>query len=1463
MSGSTEQTCFDSLFRPQWSCLSNGAPVSVVIDSLIWAQNSGVGKVVPGEQVVRLVGLIPPEVTSASKVTVLSASFLSAGPVVDLVLDDTSLVLAHQPLSADHVFNLVELCSGVGISSIGFSRAGFRHRCSVERQPKLAELHSLLHPGVPIVCADITHDTTASLVFAHCPDPCTIMSGIACQPFSRGGSQRGQQDSRSSSLPGTLRMMYLLQSPALIIECVVPARDNMYVRGHLQALVDQLGYHVVECSLRLENVWSACRYRWWVIATHPCIGPVKIPAFPTGSSLVVRDLMPYVHRWPSNDETQLLLQGPELERFQLGGQSLRQHQVRPDIKLPTALHSWGNQTQPCECECRPTGFSDELLTTKGLYAQLLQLPATEGQAGAWRHLHVLEVSLLNGVPLNLPWGSNQRLNLCAIGQMACPMHSIWLAASLARHMQMLFTDATPADPNELLQALKHEVMTQGRELFPNVPRQPIAPDRCAITIQEPGLSAWTLVFPPTAVVKDLILAHGRLHAIPLDEIWVKDDENNLTTHEAKLSLFPRLTIGKYEDLYPNDPSFGGAEMPQDAQDLNAATQMDLSSEHDVFENRPETIESRASDSGLLVPSSACPFDSTVNGLLDLRAPQLLAMLPPLVPDVELCSSMRRPTVPVGTRLSLLDNQAHAWADDEVWWHLSAIALPKPKETAVLDPLIAHTWLTAGTPAAVQYWASMQPRFSRIASVVLLDGHWTPCIWILRPTVLEVILWEHDDVDINGLNCLHGLLSSVLGLPHFHVSCTRRQFGEQNCGAAAITFLQHRLTGSNLPETAAQLQNAADELREAFRQSLEGFTQVPRPWCWGAGVTDAQAVLSALLQQHGVPSQAAPTRAKLVMQSIGQDAVKNALKGVAPWRTLKSLANQQKPSLQLVMPDELNAVMQERKTKKATPKASGPKVMPSKPMDIDPAKLTLADASFQMEAGAPAPQVAASQVGPLAVGVALMSFAEAKPFLQSGQTLTNKCLAILVINGPDELHTTLQWSSIRFAACCAVNNQPVLLSDHLVQLGVQPIVPVFTHGGPTVQDVPVACARITVFADQWPHDWSSLADHPFKQVLQTLPPLQTCRDDSCQCGKWHPTGSDSAQDALLDVFRWQFFTDAGRPTKHAQASHFSVQVRYLKSQELALLQLSGLHGVYLEPRLPDASAPTDEYQVVWLPQADFATAQHQSKCEPMSLGLARSGRRYGLRVTAKNFQQVFQKLKPEGQFLSPGTRLTWQCGPFPFGSDRKSIGRVFAEWAWQARPLQPARPIPGGVMWLVQSVTDPPHLVYNMQHGQVMISRCDSVREGMAEHGTVIGPQSTIELCSSTSTQDPWTVHDPWQQALTKMPAQPAPTMTPQLQELEERLERSIMEKLPMARMETDDTEDRLQTLEKQMQHLASRHQALEGTVAENHRQNSAQVQTLQAQMMSQMEVQRTHMSNMFEDQMSKLETILAKKGRFE
>ena len=761
---------------------------------------------------------------------------------------------------------------------------------------------------------------------------------------------------------------------------------------------------------------------------------------------------------------------------------------------------------------------------------------------------------------------------------------------------------------------------------------------------------------------------------------------------------------------------------------------------------------------------------------------------------------------------------------------------------------------------------MQPKFDRIVSVVLHQGHWTPCMWIPRATELEVHLWEHETVDVDALNPLHGVMSQALGMPRFHLACNRRQFGLRNCGAAAIAFIQHKLQGLSLPNDESQLHFAADSLRDDFRMSHDGFEQMTRPWCWGAGIPDVVGVTASLLQQHGVPQQAAVPRAKLLIQSLGIEQVRQAVQGSAPWKTLKSLANQQAPPFQLVLADELNAAQIERKPKQK--KQSRANLGPFKPaahkhVEIDPSRLELAEDTFKLDDGSSAKQLPLSQVGPLATGVALVSYQDALPFLQTGRQLTNKGLALLIVNGPDDLNTTLPWTSIRFAAKCSVNQQPVLLSGFLVQLGGQCVGPSFRTEGQAVTDVPVACARLTVYADQWPQDWETFSAHPFKHLLAMLPPLQSCRQAPCQCDRWHADSNAPTHDVLLDVFKRQFFTDAGRPTKPQGATHFSVQVRYLKSQELALLKLSGANGIYIEPRLMDSTSPSDEFQVVWLPQATFATAQHQMQCEPMSIGLARTGKRFGLRVSAKQFQQLFQKLKPDGQFLSPGNRHLWHCGPWPHGSDRKSIGRVFSEWKWQARPLQPAKPIDGGVMWLTQSVTEPPQTVYNMSHGQVVISKCDSMRDGMTAVGPVVGPQSTVDLCSATSSTDPWLIKDPWQQAVQQMPKQPCPDVSLHLQEMEDRMTQNILERLPQDRMETDETESRLQVLESQIHQLATRHQTLEHTVQENHRQNSAQVQTLQAQMMSQMEVQSNQMARMFEDQMTKLKAILSKKGRYE
>lgn len=328
-------------------------------------------------------------------------------------------------------------------------------------------------------------------------------------------------------------------------------------------------------------------------------------------------------------------------------------------------------------------------------------------------------------------------------------------------------------------------------------------------------------------------------------------------------------------------------------------------------------------------------------------------------------------------------------------------------------------------------------------------------------------------------------------------------------------------------------------------------------------------------------------------------------------------------------------------------------------------------------------------------------------------------------------------------------------------------------------------------------------------------------------------------------------------KWDKATHFGVLVRYVKALESHVLRSSGQHGIFVELKTEDALKPHSDYQVVWLPQLDFSEVAHQAKCEVDCLGIARSGKRFGLRVHIANFQRVFTNTKPDAVYLAPGSRVTYQCGPWPFGPDRKAIARILKTGGWECRPLQPLHHVPGGLMWAVQAVTEPPVTVLAMQHGQVLITRQDTKVLPLEPEAKVVGHAKTVELCRQTDTTspDPWLQQDPWSKAISLTPvapaAQPAPNV---LHELEQ---------LPTEKMEVDDQDQRLQQLESQVQQLTSKQAAMECTIHEHHQQNTAQVQTLQQQMKMQLDMQTQHMSTMLTDQMSRIEAILAKKPRTE
>jgi hypothetical protein len=265
---------------------------------------------------------------------------------------------------------------------------------------------------------------------------------------------------------------------------------------------------------------------------------------------------------------------------------------------------------------------------------------------------------------------------------------------------------------------------------------------------------------------------------------------------------------------------------------------------------------------------------------------------------------------------------------------------------------------------------------------------------------------------------------------------------------------------------------------------------------------------------------------------------------------------------------------------------------------------------------------------------------------------------------------------------------MLLSGVLVQLGKKVVYQYQAKNVPAIMSVDVACARVSVYYDQWEQDWEEFSSKPVKHVLACIPCLQTCRVPSCQCPGWHPPTAD-LHDALLDVFRRQYFAENGRPTKWDKAAYFAVLIRYAKTLEASVLSASGRCGLYVEPKTEDAMQPHSDYQVIWLPSLDYAAVAHKAKCEAHCLGIARTGRRFGLRVRAQHFQEVFSSVKPEAVYLAPGSRVTYHTGPWPYGCDRKSIAKALRDVGWECRPLQPLHSVTGGLVWAVQANCEPP------------------------------------------------------------------------------------------------------------------------------------------------------------------------------
>ena len=863
-------------------------------------------------------------------------------------------------------------------------------------------------------------------------------------------------------------------------------------------------------------------------------------------------------------------------------------------------------------------------------------------------------------------------------------------------------------------------------------------------------------------------------------------------------------------------------------------------------------------------------------------------------SVEVVSALVNQRFHVAIRKQLLHTQGTLWADDEIRWHLSdLISRANQPGWVLLDPLLASAAIKCNMSGVLTRWfSSLANPPKGIVTCVIFDGHWIPLSWTWTPSVMVCRSWDIQREVSPNMNLLHSALALAVGSRTWTTHVLHRMFSAgSSCGVCAVRFIDSILRGKMLPDTADDVALLQATGRQLFIISLDSCQDCPRPWIWGGGLDDqASQRLSELLVQHGVPSSMVDSRIALLCQAVGTGSLQKVLVGNNPWRGLKALANQTRPSFQFVLQSELEEVVKQKAAKggQVKRKKGQGKGTPSVPVALDPAKVRLEPGYFTKADGSPLKSLLPSQIGPFAEGVVLASESMVEHFLAAGKVVSQFPLAVVIINaGPDCVSTDLTWAQLRVPVRCVANDDPMLVQACVVQLG-KGMVTQIARSLVEVAAHPAACVKIAVYRDSVEGTWKDFVARPVRYVLDRLVALQTCPLESseCSCGKWHTGGDASPKDAVLDVWRRQWVNAMFKPVAPEVAEIFFVNVRYIQSAERSVLSVSGEGGLFIEPRSLDGKEPVYDWQVLWMHRMMLKDVLHIKQVQPHVIGVARLGNRFGVRVHCDHAVEVGALVKPDTVILAAGTRMDFEIGPIPFGLDRAAVNQLCLKWKWTARAVNPVKTLDGqlGTMWHVQSAADPPAVLFATQHGDIVVTKMKARTGPRESKASAIGSSETVGMCQvqSGDAADPWANYkDPWSASLRKVPPQVAvPDSHEAIRQVEDRIEKAVLAKLPKERpanMEVDGqdalrevvesqqhvNESRFQAMESQIQQLVQNHQALDTKIDANARKTDGQVNQLQCQVAAQFDAQSAKMEDMFVKQMDQLSALLAKRARTE
>lgn len=459
-------------------------------------------------------------------------------------------------------------------------------------------------------------------------------------------------------------------------------------------------------------------------------------------------------------------------------------------------------------------------------------------------------------------------------------------------------------------------------------------------------------------------------------------------------------------------------------------------------------------------------------------------------------------------------------------------------------------------------------------------------------------------------------------------------------------------------------------------------------------------LTELLTTHGVWPERSQERAAQIVAKISPAILANILASPRPWQDLKAAANNMKPQLRLIMADELNAQIANRTSQRkygrksdrqTARKPDATKEVPS----VQASELQVPHGVFRQQDGTVLSSLHVNEVGPQASGVLLLDQEDCEATLRLPQPVSKGGLAVIVLATKHNANMH-QMPLIRFPAMCLSTQEPLITAGYMYQLGSQQVV---RHDPPTklaVEEQPTEVVRCVVFRDQAMPLWDSMLLQPVKHIFQAEPLLT-------------PTpGEDSV---VIDVWDRQWVTKKYEKVRPTNADMFLCSIRMQASQAETLLTKSGQNGVYWEPRSHCGRYPNDSYHVTWLQKMTLQDAKYAQQTSPQTTTLVRHGDRYGLRSDTMVAQEIHSKHRPDTPLLLGQNKLLFTVGPLPYSTTKTALMKILKAWDWDARPLQPKGRAPdgSGITWIVQAVEPPTHLVYALQHGDVLVAHVQDAK----------------------------------------------------------------------------------------------------------------------------------------------------------